>query len=78
MQGVRGSAPHLSAGDREALSSGRYGMAIALMREMGWSWQDLSNAPFDLVQELAVRIQSESHWQQEKRRVDRESRKRND
>lgn len=42
---------------------GRYGTEIAIMREMGWSWQDLCEAPPDLVEEIAVRTAAQAHWQ---------------
>lgn len=48
----------------------RYGVLIAIMREYGWSWQDLLNAPADLVEEVAARLAAENHWTQEKQRRD--------
>jgi hypothetical protein len=34
-------------------------MAISIMREMGWSWEQLQATPFDLVQELVIRLSGE-------------------
>jgi hypothetical protein len=67
MHGVHGSGEGLPERDKEALSAGRYGMPIAIMREMGWSWQELGSAPFDLVQELVIRLNAENEWQEMKR-----------
>jgi hypothetical protein len=41
-------------------------MAIAIMREMGWSWEQLQATPFDLVQELVIRLNAESEAQDKK------------
>jgi len=60
VHGVSSSAAHLSADDRAALNAGRYGPAVAVMREMGWSWPDLCAAPFDLVQEIIIRLGAEN------------------
>lgn len=48
----------------------RYGVLITIMREFGWSWQDLCAAPADLVDELAHRLTAENHWQAERRTRD--------
>lgn len=45
-------------------------MAITIMREMGWSWQQLQATPFDLVQELVIRLNAESDAQEEKRALE--------
>lgn len=48
---------------------GRYGLAIAIMKYMGWSWQDLRSAPADLVQELVLRMSQESKWTAEREKL---------
>ena len=68
MHGVRSDAPYLEEEWKTALNAGRYQTEIAIMREMSWSWRDLMESPFDLVQELIVRIGAERHWQEEKRK----------
>lgn len=47
-----------------------YGILITIMREFGWSWQDLCAAPADLVDELSHRLAAENHWQGERRKRD--------
>jgi hypothetical protein len=69
MHGVRSDAPHLTPEWKEALVSGRYRMEYLIMREMGWSWRDLMDAPFDFVQEVAIRLAAEGHWTSEKRKL---------
>ena len=48
----------------------RYGSLISVMERMHWSWQDLKNAPADLIEEIIQRIQSESRWRHEKAAFD--------
>ena len=48
----------------------RYGPLLALMREYGWSWADLREAPADLVEEAAIRLEAERHWTTEKAKYD--------
>ena len=48
----------------------RYGVLIAIMREFGWSWQDLCAAPADLVDELSIRVAAENHWTAQRRKRD--------
>jgi len=48
----------------------RYGVLLAIMREYGWSWQDLCEAPNDLVEEIAMRITAEQHWTAERNKRD--------
>lgn len=62
MLDVRSPSAGLSERDNAAITAGRYGMAFAVMREMGWSWRDLCDAPFDLVQEILVRLSAEREW----------------
>lgn len=76
MHGVKSSARNLPPADKEALRAGRYGAAIAVMREMGWSWRDLCAAPYDLVQELMIRLSAEHEWQEARRKRDEAKRKR--
>jgi hypothetical protein len=67
--GIRSDAPHLSDEHRAAFSAGRYRVAIQIMREMQWSWNDLISAPFDLVDELVWRISAEREWEHEKQKA---------
>lgn len=60
----------MAEADKEALQAGRYGMAISIMREMGWSWQQLQAAPFDLVQELVIRLSAEGEAHDQKRALE--------
>jgi hypothetical protein len=48
----------------------RYGILLSIMREYGWSWADLMNAPADLVQEIGIRLQADNHWRNTKREFD--------
>lgn len=42
------------------------------MREMGWSWADLLEAPAVVVEEIAFRISEQIHWISTKKRLDEE------
>ena len=48
----------------------RYGVYMAIMREYGWSWRDLCEAPADLVEEITWRMMAEQHWQAERSKRD--------
>jgi hypothetical protein len=48
----------------------RYGILIAIMREYHWSWQDILNAPSDLIQEIGQRLSAEYHWRSAKQDFD--------
>ena len=48
----------------------RYGVLMTVMREYGWSWQDLQEAPADLVEEITWRMMAEQHWQAERNKKD--------
>jgi hypothetical protein len=48
----------------------RYGILIAIMREYGWSWTDLMDAPADLVEEIAIRLESEREFTNERSKRD--------
>lgn len=49
---------------------GRYALEIRIMREMGWSWRDLQDSPADLVEELQIRMNAESRWLEQRRKLD--------
>jgi hypothetical protein len=51
----------------------RYGAAVGVMKEMGWSWQDYQDAPFDLVEEIEIRMAAEAEWTQKKTDFDRQT-----
>lgn len=42
---------------------GRFGREFMLMREMGWSWDDLLNTPFPVLEEIAERLSAINHWE---------------
>jgi hypothetical protein len=48
----------------------RYGVLLAVMKEYGWSWADLCDAPNDLVEEIAARLTAERHWTAERAKRD--------
>lgn len=48
---------------------GRYAAEYAIMKEMGWGWRDLQDAPADLVDEILLRLQYRTHWQTEKEKL---------
>ena len=57
--------------DSDAVSTPtRYGVLMSVMREYGWSWQDLQDAPADLVEEIVMRITAEQHWTAERNKRD--------
>ena len=60
----------MAEADKAALQAGRYGMAISIMREMGWSWEQLQATPFDLVQELVIRLAAEGEALEQKRALE--------
>lgn len=39
-----------------------YDAEISVMREMGWSWQDLCDAPFDIVGVIIAETNARSKW----------------
>lgn len=57
--------------DQQSADPGRFSLHIDMMREMGWSWQDLMDAPAPLVDELAWRLQAKNHWTAVRARQDR-------
>lgn len=58
--------------DQVAPLTTRYGMEIAVMKEMTWSWADLQAAPLDLVEELTVRLAEREKWTAKRRQLDSE------
>jgi IS5 family transposase len=51
---------------------GRYAVELAVMDEMGWSWQALQSAPADLVEEILVRRGARLHWEEQRQRLDKQ------
>jgi hypothetical protein len=49
----------------------RYGWQIEVMRAMHWSWQELLEAPADLVEEIAFGLAQEAKWTAERRKLNR-------
>ena len=56
--------------DVSAPIPGRYAAAIGIMSEMRWSWDDLCNAPADLVDEIALRLSAKATWQERREKLD--------
>ena len=48
----------------------RYGILLAVMREYGWTWQELCDSPADLVEEICVRLEAEREFVDERRKRD--------
>ena len=48
----------------------RYGPLLAIMREYGWAWRDICEAPNDLIEEIVWRMTAEQHWQAERSKKD--------
>lgn len=44
-----------------------FSVEIALMEETGWSWQELMETPYPVVQTLAVRLNARNRATKEKR-----------
>lgn len=53
----------------------RYGPAIAVMREMGWSWAELLEAPADLVVEVLLRRGAEAEAQRKRGKLEEQRRR---
>ena len=54
----------------------RYGVEIAIMQEMNWSYADLMATPMELVEEAMERMTARQRWERERRKRD-EARSRN-
>lgn len=48
----------------------RYGILMTIMEQYHWSWGDLCEAPADLVEEIAMRLTAERHWNAERSKKD--------
>jgi len=55
---------------QSAATPTRYGILMAIMREYGWSWRELCEAPADLVEEIAIRLEAEQTWTAERQQFD--------
>lgn len=53
----------------------RYGVALAVMEKMGWTYDELCDQPHDLVEELITRIGAENEWRKNKADWDESRRK---
>lgn len=49
---------------------GRFGNEYWLMREMGWSWQDLTTIPFVVLEEIFLRLSFQKKWEAKKQEMD--------
>lgn len=56
--------------DLPASDPGRYSLEIAVMREMHWSWQELYDAPPDLVEEIYHKMTVRTQMQEDRRKKD--------
>lgn len=50
---------------------GRYALPIAVMKEMGWGWSQFLEAPADLVEEIATRLQKDVKWGAKRREMEK-------
>lgn len=48
----------------------RYGVEIAVMQEMDWSYNDLMATPMELVEEVIERMSARQRWERERRKRD--------
>lgn len=48
----------------------RYGVEIAVMQEMNWSYEDLMATPMELVEEVIERMNARQRWERERRKRD--------
>jgi hypothetical protein len=55
--------------DVSAPVPGRYAVAIGIMEAMHWSWNDLCSAPYDLVDEIAIRLSARATWQERREKL---------
>lgn len=56
--------------DLPASDPGRYSFEIGVMKEMGWSWQELCAAPPDLIDEIQHKMEVRNRFQSERRKKD--------
>lgn len=47
-----------------------YDVEISVMREMHWSWSDLREAPFDLIDVIVTEMSASNRWQRKKQEYD--------
>jgi len=43
--------------------AGRYGVEISIMKELGWTYEELLAHPADMVEEIIERLAADSKWQ---------------
>lgn len=48
----------------------RYGVEIAVMQEMNWSYEDLLVTPMELIEEVIERMNARQRWERERRKRD--------
>lgn len=49
---------------------GKFGREYVLVRELGWTWEDVMRTPAIVADEFYIRIQAESKARQRKREID--------
>lgn len=49
-----------------------YDIELAIMREMHWSWSQLQEAPFDMLNVILAEISARNKWQRKKQEWDEE------
>jgi hypothetical protein len=49
---------------------GAMGKEYWLMVEMGWSWRELCDTPFFVIDEIYTRIVAKQHWTEVRRKLD--------
>lgn len=58
--------------ERSVPMPGRYATEIAVMQEMNWSWAELQEAPYDLVEEVLVRRGFRVEYEAKRRVIDQQ------
>lgn len=51
-----------------------YQVELAVMRDMGWSWDDLRAAPYDLVEVALIEMNARNKWSRKKQEFDEQRR----
>jgi hypothetical protein len=46
-----------------------FAVEIEVMREMGWTWQDVQETPADVLDVIIEQMASSRHWTAEKQRM---------
>lgn len=55
--------------DGKAQPSGRYAAEVVLIDKLGWTWQDVRDAPNDLIEELFANWAARDRWTTKRQEV---------